>query len=336
MRSGAYWRPDRRRRRLSDRAAFGDGRICSASRADAGRASDRRRRRDGQGVERRARDRRGEPRFRPAAWFRTAPMPSFRSKTCASTGNRICRRNGDSRRAKNVSRAPATCDAASDPRAGPAARAARSRRARDGGCRRGAGLSPAGHRHDFERRRVGRPGVTPASRRNPRFESLRHRGLAAHDGRSAAPLSDRLRRGAGVRSGAERRRWPTAMRSCSRAAPRSASAIARRRRWRRSGRPGSSSTGCGSSRESRPSWRGRERSRSSGCPAIPTSALMIFEAVAAPIVAALCRRAAARLLACSFGQPARGRADWTWYVPVACRMMEGLRWRIHFPCARRR
>jgi molybdenum cofactor synthesis domain-containing protein len=54
-----------------------------------------------------------------------------------------------------------------------------------------------------------------------------------------------------------------------------------------------------------------------GLPGNPTSALMMLEAVAAPIVAALvgapveASRVAARLAA-----PARSRAGWTWYVPV--------------------
>ena len=54
-----------------------------------------------------------------------------------------------------------------------------------------------------------------------------------------------------------------------------------------------------------------------GLPGNPTSALMMLEAVAAPIVAALvgasveAARVAARLAA-----PARSRRGWTWYVPV--------------------
>jgi molybdopterin molybdotransferase len=57
-----------------------------------------------------------------------------------------------------------------------------------------------------------------------------------------------------------------------------------------------------------------------GLPGNPVSALMMLEAVGAPIVAALCgarplRHSQRARLACSL----RGRADWTWYVPVALR-----------------
>jgi molybdopterin biosynthesis enzyme len=54
-----------------------------------------------------------------------------------------------------------------------------------------------------------------------------------------------------------------------------------------------------------------------GLPGNPTSALMILEAVAAPVVAALvgaaivAPRVEARLAA-----PARSRSGWTWYIPV--------------------
>jgi molybdopterin biosynthesis enzyme len=57
-----------------------------------------------------------------------------------------------------------------------------------------------------------------------------------------------------------------------------------------------------------------------GLPGNPTSAQMILEAVVAPIVAALVggEVPAATLLARLAG-PVRGRAGWTWYVPVALR-----------------
>ncbi len=55
-----------------------------------------------------------------------------------------------------------------------------------------------------------------------------------------------------------------------------------------------------------------------GLPGNPTSSLLILEAVAAPIVGAL---TGAPILASSLqarlAAPARSRADWTWYVPVA-------------------
>lgn len=57
-----------------------------------------------------------------------------------------------------------------------------------------------------------------------------------------------------------------------------------------------------------------------GLPGNPTSALMILEAVAAPIVAALTGwTAAVDLLEAVLDQTVHGRAGWTWYVPVALR-----------------
>lgn len=54
-----------------------------------------------------------------------------------------------------------------------------------------------------------------------------------------------------------------------------------------------------------------------GLPGNPTSALLILEAVAAPIVAALCgATVAAATLQARLAEPARSRANWTWYVPV--------------------
>jgi molybdopterin molybdotransferase len=57
-----------------------------------------------------------------------------------------------------------------------------------------------------------------------------------------------------------------------------------------------------------------------GLPGNPTSALMILEAVCAPVLAALTGAAAphGRLLA-RLESPVRGREGWTWYVPVALR-----------------
>ena len=61
-----------------------------------------------------------------------------------------------------------------------------------------------------------------------------------------------------------------------------------------------------------------------GLPGNPTSALVILEAVAAPIVAALTgsrpidRSTEAKLVA-----PLRGRPGWTWYVPVALQHEDG-------------
>jgi molybdenum cofactor synthesis domain-containing protein len=55
-----------------------------------------------------------------------------------------------------------------------------------------------------------------------------------------------------------------------------------------------------------------------GLPGNPTSALMILEAVAAPIIAALVgARAHRETLEARTRTPIAGRAGWTWYVPVA-------------------
>ncbi len=54
-----------------------------------------------------------------------------------------------------------------------------------------------------------------------------------------------------------------------------------------------------------------------GLPGNPTSAILMLEAVAAPIVAALCGAAAApATTAARLASPVRGRPGWTWYVPV--------------------
>ncbi len=54
-----------------------------------------------------------------------------------------------------------------------------------------------------------------------------------------------------------------------------------------------------------------------GLPGNPTSALMILEAVAAPIVAALAGApAAVATIQARLAEPARSRMNWTWYVPV--------------------
>jgi molybdopterin molybdotransferase len=54
-----------------------------------------------------------------------------------------------------------------------------------------------------------------------------------------------------------------------------------------------------------------------GLPGNPTSALMILEAVAAPIVAALVGApVAASSVRARLAEPARSRMNWTWYVPV--------------------
>jgi molybdenum cofactor synthesis domain-containing protein len=55
-----------------------------------------------------------------------------------------------------------------------------------------------------------------------------------------------------------------------------------------------------------------------GLPGNPTSALMILEAIAAPIVAELTGAEVPRaFLTARLGADAPGRAGWTWYVPVA-------------------
>lgn len=57
-----------------------------------------------------------------------------------------------------------------------------------------------------------------------------------------------------------------------------------------------------------------------GLPGNPVSALMMLEAVGAPIVSALCgARPPAHSIAARLAEPLHGRADWTWYVPVSLR-----------------
>jgi molybdenum cofactor synthesis domain-containing protein len=57
-----------------------------------------------------------------------------------------------------------------------------------------------------------------------------------------------------------------------------------------------------------------------GLPGNPTSALMMLQAVAAPIVAALVGAPAfSPTLQARLAEPARSRADWTWFIPVALR-----------------
>lgn len=57
-----------------------------------------------------------------------------------------------------------------------------------------------------------------------------------------------------------------------------------------------------------------------GLPGNPTSALMILEAVAAPVIAALCGApVAAPTVQARLAQTARSRAGWTWYMPVRVR-----------------
>jgi len=55
-----------------------------------------------------------------------------------------------------------------------------------------------------------------------------------------------------------------------------------------------------------------------GLPGNPTSALMVLEAVAAPVIAALTGApiTAATVIA-RLAQPAHSRIGWTWYIPVA-------------------
>lgn len=57
-----------------------------------------------------------------------------------------------------------------------------------------------------------------------------------------------------------------------------------------------------------------------GLPGNPTAALLVLEAIAAPIVGALAGSpAAVSTTAARLAQGVRGRAGWTWYVPVALR-----------------
>ena len=61
-----------------------------------------------------------------------------------------------------------------------------------------------------------------------------------------------------------------------------------------------------------------------GLPGNPVSALMMLEAVGAPIVSALCgARPPAHSIAARLAEPLHGRADWTWYVPVSLRHEAG-------------
>jgi molybdopterin molybdotransferase len=62
-----------------------------------------------------------------------------------------------------------------------------------------------------------------------------------------------------------------------------------------------------------------------GLPGNPASALVILEAVAAPIVAALAGAAAnASTVSARLAEPAVSRAGWTWYIPVALKHDGGL------------
>lgn len=57
-----------------------------------------------------------------------------------------------------------------------------------------------------------------------------------------------------------------------------------------------------------------------GLPGNPMSALLMLEAVAAPIIAALVGAPiVVPTLQARLGAPARSRADWTWYIPVSLR-----------------
>jgi len=57
-----------------------------------------------------------------------------------------------------------------------------------------------------------------------------------------------------------------------------------------------------------------------GLPGNPTSALLVLEAVASPIVAALVGAPfTPATLRAKLAEPARSRGDWTWYVPVSLR-----------------
>jgi molybdopterin biosynthesis enzyme len=57
-----------------------------------------------------------------------------------------------------------------------------------------------------------------------------------------------------------------------------------------------------------------------GLPGNPTSALLVLEAVAAPIVAALTgARVVASCVQARLAEPASSRAGWTWYIPVRLR-----------------
>ncbi|MBV8066852.1 MAG: molybdopterin molybdotransferase MoeA, partial [Candidatus Eremiobacteraeota bacterium] len=69
-----------------------------------------------------------------------------------------------------------------------------------------------------------------------------------------------------------------------------------------------------------------------GLPGNPTSALMMLQAVAAPIISALCGASlTVPTLEAKLSQPARSRAGWTWYVPVRLRDDGGARFAEPLP-----
>ena len=234
-----------------------------------------------------------------------------------------------------------TCDAASRC-SKPGRRIARrgDRRAGNGGSYRGSGLPPPGQIAVLSSGdELVAAVAAAAARRDPRFESLRRRGLAARDGRGAAPLSDRCVTNAdefeaalasalaecdgvvltGGSSVGERDRLPEAV---ARIADARASIVHGLRV-----KPGKADA-ASALHGSKPIV---------GLPGNPASALIILEAVAAPIVAALRRRSAADAstvaarLGAARAQPAgldvvrSGR-------PAG--MMEGCLSRILWPCAR--
>jgi molybdopterin molybdotransferase len=69
-----------------------------------------------------------------------------------------------------------------------------------------------------------------------------------------------------------------------------------------------------------------------GLPGNPTSAVMMLEAVSAPIVAALCGAPTlVPSLQARLAAPAQSRLDWTWYMPVGLRDEGGVRFAEPLP-----
>ena len=263
---------------------------------------------------------------------RPEPMPSCQSKTCVSTGDAV-----------SIVEAPV---AAGDER-----HRARRRHAprRDGVCRPGRRIR-ARRRSACSRRSAStdvpvyrRPVVAvfssgdelvaprrrPARRTDPRLQSLCHRRVAASDGRDSRVT---IRRCATKRTSFEAA-LDGALDECDAVVITGGSSVGERDRLPRRRRRGRATR----RRRARIAYQagkadaaggGTAPSRSSACRATPTSALMVLEAVAAPIVAALtARRSAAATVSAHVGaarpKPRRtGRGTSRW--PAARMMAECL------------
>ena len=177
--------------------------------------------------------------------------------------------------------------------------------------------------------------VTPAARSDSRFESLRDRGVAASDGRHAAPLSDAARRSARVRIGARdalggvRRRRVTRRLFGRRA--RSLAARGGRDRRSRRRRPRTS-------REAGKADALRRRRRQADYRIAGKSDVGVADARGGCRADRRSARRCADRRTDASGAP-RGTRTQPRRLDVvrsggAHRMMEEFLWRIHFPCAR--